>query len=64
MKKFFYIALKKGKTCDGIIRAESIDLARSKLMRQGLEEINLVILQSDKVEFLDYDDHKEECANP
>lgn len=64
MKKFFYIALKEGKTCEGIIRSESIDAARSELVREGLEEINLAILQSDKVEFLDLDGHVEECANP
>jgi hypothetical protein len=64
MKKFFFIALKQGKTCEGIIRAESIDAARRKLMREGLEEINLAILRSDELDFLDLDDHVEECANP
>jgi hypothetical protein len=63
MNKFYYIALKEGKTCEGIIRAESIDLARLKLIRDGLEEINLGILISDQMDFLDMDDHKEECAN-
>ena len=64
MKKFFFIALREAKTCEGIIRAESIDLARRKLLRDGMEEINLAILRSDELDFLDLDDHVQECANP
>jgi len=64
MKKFFFIALKQGKTCEGIIRADSIDSARRQLAQDGMEEINLAILRSDELDFLDMDDHVEECANP
>jgi hypothetical protein len=55
MKKFYYIALKNGKTCEGIIRRESIDLARQQLISQGMEEINLAVLRSDDLDFLDLD---------
>ncbi len=64
MKKFYFIALKEGKTCEGIIRGESLDSARRKLAQEGLEDINLAILRSDELDFLDLDDHVEECANP
>ncbi len=53
MKKFYYIALKDGRTSEGIIRSKSMDSARRELMEQGMEEINLAILRSDNVEFLD-----------
>jgi hypothetical protein len=55
MKKFYYIALKKEKTCEGIIRGESIDLARQQLMSQGMEEINMAVLRSDELDFPDLD---------
>jgi hypothetical protein len=55
MKKFYYIALKNGETCEGIIRRESINLARQDLMSQGMEEINMAILRSDDLDFLDPD---------
>mgnify|MGYP001059009848 CR=1 FL=1 len=64
MKKFYYIALQQGKTCEGIVRAESIDVARRTLAQQGMEEINLALLRSDDVDFLDLNDEIEECANP
>ncbi len=66
MKKFFYIALKQGKTSEGIIRSESIDLARQQLAKEGLENINLAILRSDDLDFLDMDIENgvDELANP
>ena len=64
LKKFYYIALNRGKTCEGIIRSESIDLARQELSRQGMEEINVAILRSDSVDFLDLGDHIGQSANP
>ena len=63
MKKFFYIALKQGKTCEGIIRSHSIDSARQELTKEGMENINLAILRSDDVDFLDLGDEIEECAS-
>lgn len=63
MKKFFYIALKQGRTCEGIIRSQSIDSARLELSREGMENINLAILRSDDVDFLDLGDQIEECAS-
>jgi type II secretory pathway component PulF len=64
MKKFYYIAFKEGRTREGVIRAESIDAAREKLKQDGMEDINLAILRSDDIDFLDLDDRLEECANP
>ena len=53
MKKLYYIALKNGETCEGIIRSASVDLARHELTRQGMEHINIAILRSDDLDFLD-----------
>lgn len=64
MKKFYYIALREGKTCEGIIRSESIDSARQELMRQGMEEVNVAILRSDNIDFLDLGDQMEQSATP
>lgn len=63
MKKFYYIALSEGRTREGVVRAESIDSARHKLVGQGMQDINLAILRSDEIDFLDLDDQVEECAN-
>ncbi len=63
MKKFYYIGLKEGKTNEGIVRAESIDAARRKLTQEGVEEVNLAILRSDNVDFLDLDRAAEESVN-
>jgi hypothetical protein len=46
MKRFYYSAFRDTEECDGIIRAESIDTAREKLIHQGYEEITLEILTS------------------
>ena len=62
MKKFYYIALNHGKTCEGIIRSESIDSARQELIRRGLEEINVAILRSENIDFLDLGDQMEQGA--
>jgi len=62
VKKFYYIALNHGKTCEGIIRSESIDSARQELMRRGLEEINVAILRSENMDFLDLGDQMEQGA--
>ncbi|RJP74589.1 MAG: hypothetical protein C4532_01875 [Candidatus Abyssobacteria bacterium SURF_17] len=62
MKKFYYIALKEGRTCEGIVRCDSIDSAREELMREGLREINLAILRSDAVDFLDMTEQTEGSA--
>ncbi|MBI5115982.1 hypothetical protein HZA56_05870 [Candidatus Poribacteria bacterium] len=63
MKKFYYIGLKDGKTSEGIVRAESIDAARRQLTQEGVEEVNLAILRSDNVDFLDLDPAAEESMN-
>lgn len=60
MKKFYYIALRNGQTCEGIVRSESIDSARGELLRKGLEEINLAILRSDSADFIDLENPTEE----
>jgi len=64
VKKFYYIALNNGKTCEGIIRSKSIDSARQELMQQGMEEINVAILRSDNVDFLDLGGPIEQSATP
>lgn len=46
MKRFYYSAFRDTEECEGIVRAESIDLAREKLMHEGYEEITLDILTS------------------
>lgn len=53
MKRFYYIALKNGQSCEGIWRSESIDTARSELEAQRMDEINIALLRSDNVDFLD-----------
>ena len=63
MKKFYYIALNNRKTCEGIIRCESIDLARQQLMSRGMEEINLAVLRSDDLDFLDLDTSSVDVAS-
>lgn len=63
MKKFYYIALKNGKTSEGIIRSESIDSARRELAQQGMEEVNVAILRSDSVDFIDLNDNLEGSAS-
>ncbi len=51
MKRFYYSAIREGKECDGIIRAESIDSAKKKLLEEGCEEITLGVLSSPPVDF-------------
>jgi len=46
MRRFYYSAIRDGKECDGIIRAESIDSARERLLGEGYEEITLSMLSS------------------
>ena len=46
MKRFYYSAIRDGKECDGIIRAESLDSARKRLLGEGYEEITLSVLSS------------------
>jgi len=46
MRRFYYSAIRDGKECDGIIRAESLDSARERLLREGYEEITLSMLSS------------------
>ncbi len=53
MKRFYYIALEDGRSCEGIWRSETIDTARSELEKQGKEEINLALLRSDNLDFFD-----------
>jgi hypothetical protein len=62
MKKFYYIAFKNGKTCEGIIRGESIDSARQQLINQEMEEINMAVLRSDNLDFLDLDTSRIDTA--
>ncbi|GAB4338569.1 MAG: hypothetical protein Kow0099_12770 [Candidatus Abyssubacteria bacterium] len=59
MKKFYYIALRDGEISEGIIRSESIDTARRELEREGMEEVNLAILRSDNLDFLDLEEQAE-----
>lgn len=56
MKKFYYIALNDGRTCEGIIRSRSIDSAKFELMQKGMEDINIAILRSDEVDFLELEE--------
>ena len=51
MKRFYYSAIREGKECDGIVRAESIDSAKKKLFEEGCEEITLSVLSSPPVDF-------------
>lgn len=53
MGKFYYIALKNGRTCEGIIRSESIDSARTQLTREEMDQIHIAVLRSDPLDFLD-----------
>ena len=46
MKKFYYTAFREAEEHEGIIRAESIDSARKKLIQKGYEEVTLDILSS------------------
>ena len=46
MKRFYYSAIRNMKECDGIVHADSIDLAKRKLIEDGYEEITLSILSS------------------
>lgn len=59
VKRFYYIALKDGKSCEGVCRSESIDTARRVLKREGMEEINLAILRSDDIDFLNLESSSE-----
>jgi hypothetical protein len=63
MRKFYYIAIKDGKTCEGIWRSESIDSAKLELVEKGMEEINLALLRSDAVNFIEIDDLPQESAS-
>ncbi len=63
MKRFYYIALKDGQSCEGIWRSKSIDTARKELIEAGMEEINLALLRSDNVDFLDLKNSSEESAS-
>ncbi len=63
MKRFYYIALKDGRSSEGIWRSENIDTARNELEGQGMEEINLALLRSDSLDFLDIETSAEEGAN-
>ena len=62
MKKFYYIALKDGRSCEGICRSATIDTARKELGEAGMEEINLAVLRSDNADFLDLENSVEESA--
>ena len=61
LKRFYYIAIKGGRSCEGIWRSEDIDSARRELQEQGLEEINLAVLRSDNMDFLDLEAQTGEC---
>ena len=63
MKRFYYIALRGGRSCEGIWRSESIDSARSELQDQGMEEINLALLRSDNLDFIDLEAQTGESAS-
>ena len=63
MKRFYYIALKDGRSREGIWRSETIDEARRELEEEGMEEINLALLRSDNVDFLDLEAPSEENAS-
>jgi len=62
LKKFYYIALKDGHSCEGICRSATIDTARKELSEAGMEEINLAVLRSDNADFLDLENSVEESA--
>ena len=63
LKRFYYIAVKGGRSCEGIWRSESIDSARNELQEQGLEEVNLAMLRSDNLDFLDLETQTGESVN-
>jgi len=63
LKRFYYIAIRGGRSCEGIWRSESIDSARSELQKQGMEEINLALLRSDNLDFLDFETQAGEGAS-
>lgn len=63
LKRFYYIALKDERSCEGIWRSENIDTARNELENQGMEEINLALLRSDSLDFLDIEASAEEEAS-
>lgn len=63
MKRFYYIALRDGRSCEGIWRSESIDAARCELEQQGMEEINFALLRSDNLDFLDLESPTGESAS-
>jgi hypothetical protein len=46
MKRFYYRAFREAKEHEGIIRADSIDSAKEKLIQKGYEEVTLDILSS------------------
>ena len=60
MKKFYYIAIKNGKSCEGVCRCESIDAAREQLEQKGMEEINIAILRSENMDFIDLENPAQE----
>ena len=53
MQRFYYTAVRDLIELDGIIRADSIDIARERLLQQGFEEITLSILSSSDIEIDD-----------
>ncbi len=63
MKRFYYSAVRNNKECEGIIRADSIDSAKSKLLEDGYEEITLSILSSLPANF-DEEKRSEENGPP
>jgi hypothetical protein len=60
VKKFYYIAIKNGNPCEGVCRCESIDAARRQLEEDGMEEINIAILRSDNIDFIDLENSTRE----
>lgn len=46
VKRFYYTAFRKGQECEGIVRADSLDSAKEKLLREGYEEVTLSMLSS------------------
>ena len=63
MKRFYYIALRNGRSCEGIWRSESIDTARRELEEQKMEEINIALLRSDNLDFIDFETPQGESAS-
>lgn len=51
VKRFYYSAIRNQKECEGVIRADSIDSAKRKLLEEGYEEITLSILSSLPLDF-------------